>query len=265
MEETKKLTREEIQASRPSVDLFPQMMSTTRMLIIDYDVTRVHSFDIFRMLLLDDDFIKHVDRRFIPILKADNYEEQLAYYIQYAYSLNPIDLFTHTKNSLTLSKFEEIIPSLLGNDIIKISPTDIMYQFGHCFARNSITGYLLRYECDDYPIPWLDRVKEFKAKSILDMRMASAIIEQYKINAIMCCSIEAAIILCNRLDSIHYTEPITFIIGRYRYNYEPDHPGIMRLTDYMYYYTVEKRYEFGTFMPYANLQLPNRKEETTDD
>ena len=34
----------------------------------------------------------------------------------------------------------------------------------------------------------------------------------------------------------------------------------------MYYYTLEKKYEFGTFTPFANLQIPNRrKEETTDD
>lgn len=267
MEESKKeMTREEIQASRPSLDLFPQMMSSTRLLIIDYDVTRVHSFDIFRMLLLDEEYAIHVDKRFYPILTAKDYEEQLAYYIQRAYSLNPIDLFMHTKDKVNIVQFEELIPTLLKNDIIKVSPTDIMDQFGICFSKKTVTGYLLRYESDTFPIPWIDKVKVFTSKQILNMRMASAIIQQYQINAVMCASIECAIILANRLDSIHYNEPITFIVGRYMYNYLPEYPGVMRMTENMYYYTIEKKYEYGTFTPFANLQLPNRrKEEMSDD
>lgn len=267
MEDSKKtLTREEIQASRPSLDLFPQMMSSTRMLIIDYDVTRVHSFDIFRMMLLDKDFAVQVDKRFYPILTSHDYEEQLAYYIQRAYSLNPLDLFIHTKDKIDIIQYEEQIPNLLNNDIIKISPTDIMDQFGVCFSKKTITGYLLRYECDKFPIPWVDKVKVFTSDRILDMRMASAIVQQYQINAVMCSSIECAILLANRLHSIKYNGPITFIVGRYMYNYEPEYPSIMRMTEMMYYYTLEKKYEFGTFTPFANLQIPNRrKEETTDD
>ena len=219
MEDSKKtLTREEIQASRPSLDLFPQMMSSTRMLIIDYDVTRVHSFDIFRMMLLDKDFAVQVDKRFYPILTSHDYEEQLAYYIQRAYSLNPLDLFIHTKDKIDIIQYEEQIPNLLNNDIIKISPTDIMDQFGVCFSKKTITGYLLRYECDKFPIPWIDKVKVFTSDRILDMRMASAIVQQYQINAVMCSSIECAILLANRLHSIKYNGPITFIVGRYIMN-----------------------------------------------
>lgn len=141
-----------------------------------------------------------------------------------------------------------------------------MDQFGICFSKKTVTGYLLRYESDTFPIPWIDKVKVFTSKQILDMRMASAIIQQYQINAVMCASIECAIILANRLDSIHYNEPITFIVGRYMYNYLPEYPGVMRMTENMYYYTIEKKYEYGTFTPFANLQLPNRrKEEMSDD
>lgn len=261
----KEITREEIQKTRPSVDLFPQMMSNTRMLIIDYDVTRVHSFDIFRMLLLDDSLVYNIDPNLYPILTAESFEEQLGYYIQFTSSLCPYDLFTNTKDKLKLADYEKLIPDLINNELIRITPTDIMDQFSVVFARNNITGYLLRYDSDKTEIPWENQVKTFTSKSILDMRMASAIIEKYHINAVMCSSIEASIILCQRLDSIQYREPITFIIGRYGYNCDPNHLGLMRLTDYMYYYTMKYKYEFGTFAPFTNLQLPNRKEENLDD
>ena len=261
----KEITREEIQKTRPSVDLFPQMMSNTRMLIIDYDVTRVHSFDIFRMLLLDDSLVYNIDPNLYPILTAESFEEQLGYYIQFTSSLCPYDLFTNTKDKLKLADYEKLIPDLINNELIRITPTDIMDQFSVVFARNSITGYLLRYDSDKTEIPWENQVKTFTSKSILDMRMASAIIEKYHINAVMCSSIESAILLRKRLDTINYTEPMTFMVGNYAYNFDPEHLGVMKLSHYMYHYTVTYRDEYGTFSPYANIQLPNRKGETPDD
>lgn len=258
------LSKEEIQKTRPSVDLFPQMMSSTRMLIVDYDVTRMHSFDIFRMLLLDDKLVYNLVPQLQPILTAESLEEQLGFYIRFADSLSPYDNFTNVKDVLNLSEYEDIIPDLINSPMIKETPTDIMDQFGIIFSRNNITGYILRYESDHTEIPWIDRVKSFTSKHILDMRMASAIVEQYRINAVMCCSIESAILLCKRLESIKYTEPITFIIGRYAYNFDPEHPKLMRLGLAMYYYTMNYKYEFGMFSPYATLQLPNRREDNID-
>lgn len=259
------LTKEQLQKTRPSLEYYPQMMASTRMLIVDYDVTRMHSFDIFRMLLLDDKLVYHLVPQLHPFLTAETIEEELGYYIRFADSLSPYDNFTNVKDILNLEEYEDLLPDLLNNPIIKVTPTDIMNQFGVIFSRNSITGYLLRYDCDNVEIPWSDKVKVFTSKHILDMRMASALVEQYRINAVMCSSIESAILLRKRLDTINYTEPMTFMVGNYAYNFDPEHLGVMKLSHYMYHYTVTYRDEYGTFSPYANIQLPNRKEETPDD
>ena len=237
--------------SNPTQELFPGMLQTSRILIIDYDVTRFHSFDIFRYLLLDREFFRACDPTFLPLIKESNPLVQLQFYIKHVSSINPFENFTHLKD-MKLVDMENRFKELLPSEAMVRTHTDIYHRLGLIFDRDGITGYLLRYPFDKTEIPWINKVKVFTSEHMLDLRMAAAIIDKFRINTVFISSIEAAILLCAKLDTMEYDSPISFIVGSYGYNFDPEIRAFKHLRE-MNAFEYTKKHEFGIFSPFSGL------------
>ena len=87
--------------------------------------------------------------------------------------------------------------------------------------------------------------------------MALAIIEKHNINAIMLSSMDLAILIAEKLALAGITRSITFIVGNYFYNYEPD-TGMLRNALLLYRLERKYKHEFGVFDPYTGLDAQSR-------
>lgn len=236
---------------RPTLQFFPQMMQASRMLIIDFDVTRFHSFDFLRRLLLEKDRVTYLDERMIPLLKIKDYYNAIIWYKTHCFSLNPWDAFVDTHDQMTLEEVENANRSLFSDPKCRITATELMNQLSIIFDRKDITGYLLRYPMDKTEIPWLDKVTVYTSEHMLNMKMAAAIVQKHQINAIMISSVEAAVRLISYLHmDFNYYAPITFFIADYQYNYDPE-LEYYKMGPLLYQLQMQYFYEFCTFNPFS--------------
>ena len=245
---------EEKKVDNPTRTFFPQMLQATKLLILDYDVTRYHSFDLFRFLLLDHDNFMHCNPSFIPMIKEEDPYKQIKLYMKNATSLNPYGNFVGLYEDMKIVDMENSINQIITNELVHFTYTDLYHNFGVIFERHDVKGYVLRYKNDPHTTMWDDRVKVYKTDHMFDLAMAVAIIKKHRINTIIISSIDAAILLCGMLEKEEYTNSITFIIGNYLYNYLTDDNqpfSIMKHMDYMRWYEQHRKYEFGLFDPFS--------------
>jgi hypothetical protein len=184
--------------------------------------------------------------------------EQLNYYFNHATSLNPYDNFTTTAN-LKVHEMEDKFNPKLKDEALHTTFTDMYHQLGIIFNRSGFAGYLLRYKNDQHRVPWEDGVKVYTSDHMLELNMAAAIIKKHRINAVILSSVEAAILLCTKLEADGYHDAISFIIGGYRYNF--DEHGMVKHIREMNLFEYQRKHEFGFFDPFSGLT----KEENKND
>lgn len=238
--------------------LFPTMMQKTRLLIVDYDITRFHSFDIFRYLLLNTEYLRRLDPRYEQLLIEPDLTKQVRFYLRNCRSLNPYMNF-NDNTVISQPDFDREVSSILSNGDMVAVPTDISRKFGYMFERKDLTGYLLKYVSDPYNVPWKDNLKRiYTTNHMMDLEMACAVIEKHNINAVMISSIDMAINLAMKLSSRGYLTSITFIIGTYFYNYAEEtgiQNGLIAQCALEYKY----KHEFAIFNPFGALQSYNNE------
>lgn len=246
----------------PSRELFPTMMQNTKLLILDYDVTRYHSFDMFRYTLMDKSWFHRCDPAIRDAFVHDRtIEKQVLRYMRTCSHINPFENFSPEDPTYrTTAELEDHMNEVFEDKLMLTTPTDIASRLGIIFSRQSIDGYWLKYKKDPHQLPYQDDLTIYTSDHVLDLRMALAIIEQHQINAIMLSSVDLAIILCVKLEQYKIKRPISFIIGTYFYNYEPD-TGIMKRLQEMNAIEYNRKHEFGIFNPFSGLE-ENRKEES---
>ena len=236
--------------------LFPTMMQATRLLILDYDVTRYHSFDLFRHLLREEEMFMHCDPVILNLIHKKPIGEQILQYVKHNPNINPYDNFSSTKDQVKITEFENRLTRQMSE--LLVTPTDIGERLGMVFNRPNITGYTLRYKSDPY-IPADDNlVKTYTSDHILDLRMALAIIEHHSINAVMLSSVDLALFLSQKLISAGMISPMSFMIADYFYNHDPD-TKLLRNVPYLYQYEQLYKFEYGVYDPYTGLNM-QRKE-----
>ena len=165
----------------PSQDpAFDRMVNTARILIIDHDINRYHSFELYSYLLTKREyFFNSIDKPFL------------------------IDFINQSTE-------------------LHVIPTDISDRLSPLLYNESVEGYLLKYSFDNHKSSYEDQVKVFKSEHILDGTFATEIIRKFKINTVFVSSIDLAILISLRLYQLEYKDPITFYVGIYRYNYDPE-------------------------------------------
>ena len=244
--------------------LYPLMMRQSKLLVMDYDVTRYHSFDLFRLLLLDKSMFMKIDPNLLPFVKERDAGKQVFFYSRNAKSLSPYDNFTHTKDLVNLEKYEERLQTLFTDEQAMITRTDVSDQFDAVFQRSDITGYLLRYKKDPHKPTFIDKVKTYEVDRMLDLRMAAAIIIKENINAVMLSSVDLAVLLSERLVEFEYMTPVTFIIGLYFYNFNPITNMLKHVAE-LTTFEHKLNYEFGVFDPFSSLTYRFRMEKLLEE
>ena len=240
---------------------FPSLMRSTRMLLIDYDLTRYHSFELFSYLLLQKEYFMAVkDKEFLStFVKQPDLNHKVLYYVRHATEYNPYLLFEDNYH-LTTSEMEDQL-NLLFSKLDRLIPTDLDDRLYALFKNNNIDGYLLKYTNDPH-IPSYESAlnKVYTSDHILDLRMAVEIIKYHRINAVMTSSLRIIMQLIGYLTDQGYPEPLSFFFGTYFYNYDPETKnmkfmGTMNIVEYF------KKYEFNIIDTFTELDILRRIEK----
>ena len=228
---------------------FERMMNTARILIIDHDMNRYHSFELYSYLLTKREyFFNSIDRKFLlQFVKQSTLNKKVTYYLSRSNFLNPYEHFKNVKNEY---EYEESLKELLPK--LHIISTDISYRLGPLLYNNSVEGYLLKYKADNHISDYEDQVKVFKSDHLLDGVFAIEIIRKFNINTIFVSSIELAIRLSLKLYELDYKVPISFYIGIYRYNYDPE-LKVMKYTSAIDGLEYTSKHSFLTIDPFTSL------------
>lgn len=246
--------------------LWPGMMQHTRLLLVDYDVCRYHSYDMMQWQLAYDSLHgdpKHFmsirkDLRQILDRKIDEAKQVRFAQVKFD-QMNIYNLFERNPMNgkvITNSEYENKLKEMFRDKKARITPTDISYRFSIVFNRQDITGYLLRYKDDPHKPDFYDQVTPIEVDSLLDIFQLAKIVQDYHINAIMMSSSELVIILISQLIKAGYRQAITFICGRYAYNYqysEYQKKLVPKFNDIMGELEISHKHEFGVYEPFTGL------------
>lgn len=240
--------------NNPTQELFPQMLQGARLLIIDYDVTRYHSFDFFRYLLYNKEWFMRCEPRFLKeFVELRNPLKQIYFYMKNCQYENPFMYFSCGVEYQHADDVEDWMNQHFDDHNLIVTPTDIGQRLGIIFERNGISGYLLKYKSDPYLPEYADKMTVYTSDHVLNLNMTEAIIKQHSINAVMISSIELALMLAVRLVASGWTQPISFMVGSYTYNYNP-RSGMLRhmptINSVEFYY----KHEFGIFNPFTGIE-----------
>lgn len=249
-----------------TLDHYGSMLERGRVLIIDYDVTRYHSFDIFRYLLLDHDRMMDCNSYYLPMIAAPMVEQQLVYYYDHCPFLNPYDNFVSQRDSQSLDAMEKNISDMLGEKYVPVTETQLASQFMHIFDRDNLDGYMLRYRNDPHHVPWESRLKKvYQSDRILDMAMARHIIKRRGINLVIASSIDIAVMLALIVHRDIPERSMSFLTGSYHYNMD-DKTGMLKNLPEIMMLERAAKYDFGIFQPFVGLdQIRDELEENFKD
>jgi len=250
--------------------LFPDMMKATRLLIIDHDICRYHSFDLLRYQLYRDTLDRSgVGQKHFMSIKPEyqtllNAKIELAYLAQYAQhnvsQFNVYDCFGFDLGINSVDRYAIKVHDMLKDPAAKITPTDVNNRFEIVFDRKNITGYILQYANDPNHPTYMDKLTAYTDPNPLDLDAAIDIIQKHQINAVMICSAELAVRLATKLYEAAYTKAITFIIGRYAYNFHNENGrAVYPLFNHeMSILEAKLKHEFGYFDPFSGLTYRSR-------
>lgn len=253
----KKATSPNIGASQV---FYPEMMKESKLLILDYDVLRYHSFDLFRYLLLDKENFLNCRAEFLPFIKTTDLNEQILFYMRHMNHIIPQQAFTGSlaEQITTIEAMEDNLNAAMVQKNMKITPTDMGLRLSQICYRTRLDVYILRYAKDPYRLDIPDTVKTFTSDHPLNLNMAIALIQKYQINAVMLSSLDCAMVLCSRLYNMGYRSQLSIIIGTYWYNYDPE-TKLLRHIEMMNLYEYSLKHEFGIFDPFTGLNVQRRE------
>lgn len=235
--------------------LYPEMLSKTNLLILDYNVLRYHSFDWIRYSLLKHENFKRLNPKYIELLNySDDLTRSVAIAKREITEVNPLDVF-----SGYISECGKPFPASLSYELVQmfnsdaqhITMTDLSYRIGVIFGRNDIHGYLLKFRSDtkvEYNLP--ENVEVYESDHILNLSVLLKFIDEHNINAIMVDSVDLAASIAYKTK-----RQMTFMIANYRYNYDTLLDGSLMIKGVRNLNALEyiKKHEFGFFDPFCDL------------
>lgn len=245
-------------------EMFPNVMKRTRLLIIDHDVTRYHSYDLLRYQLFrdtqtgDKEHFMSIKPGYQYLLRSGT---ELADRVRFAQNgieeFNIYECFNKDLGINTPEKYTVKLHEMFQDPASRVTETDVgSSRFDTIFDRPAIDGFLLRYKGDPHLPSCYERLTVYEAENLLDLNTASAIIHQDQINAVMICSTELAVRLATRLYQEGYKNSITMIIARYAYNFVYSDEGLMvypKFGEELGVLETSLKHEFGFFDPFSGL------------
>ena len=259
--EEKKQT--EIEGPNLFQTLAPDMMKKTRLLVVNHDTLRYHSFDMLRHQLYldvkekDFEHFSSLKETFRPFWKVEKYVgDQVDLLRSECYHLNVFECFQKSLSVDTLQKYNERILQMVQSGESHITPTDLGIRLGIVFDRKDVTGFVLQHKGEKYKPEWYHKVTVYETDDILDPNGETIVdlIEQQNINAVFLPDVESIIRTVNHMVNRGRTEHITFIHANYAYNYELKNG--MRLRKYGELLDLIERtyrHEMGVFDPFTGI------------
>lgn len=244
--------------------LWPSMFQHTRLLILDHDVFRFHSLDLFRWQLAQDSknkdyahFISVEPSVRIAWLGGKKVERsQLIHTFQGNNDfVNVYENFLGYEVPSFPDGYEEKLHQLFADEKMPIIRTDLFYTMEPVFSRKDMTTYIMHYKNDSNKLDF-PSTKIIPVKTMFDVDAITDFIIHNRINAMMLGSIDICISIIDKLLLKGFKSPITCMTGLYKYNYgfnemlgcpEPKFNrecGLMQL---------EYEYEFASFDPFTGI------------
>ena len=226
------------------------MMQNSNILIIDHNVLRFHSFDLFRYLLMEHERFLSLKNAYREFLKMETVEDQLTYYIKHMDYLDPLMFFDDPKTYKFPDSYLGELKRLLTSKMERTTYTDLRERIGIIFDRRDITGEILHFT-DERNVIQDGRIQVIKNHNLLNANWLADHIVAGGFNAVMVDSIDMAVTLAMKIST-----PTTFIVANYRYNYiynekmEMLIPKGLRFQNILEY---KYKHEFGTFDPFTGL------------
>ncbi|MCM1295199.1 MAG: hypothetical protein NC311_06630 [Muribaculaceae bacterium] len=250
------------QGAETFTKMFPSMMKATKLLIIDHDVTRYHSFDLLRYTLFTrkDLFVTLKPAYHKLITPNVELAEQVQFMRTTVPEFNIFDMFGKDEGVHTTDQYSDHIRSMITGEHAKTTPTDVSERFEVVFDKPDITGYLLQYKGETNRPAFYGKVTVYEDANLLNLKVAVKLIIKHSINAVMICSNELAVRLIAMLVAAGHTTPITFIIARYAYNFQvnDDKCVVPTCNSEMGALEVQYKHEFGFFDPFSGLTFRYR-------
>ena len=243
----------------------PEMMDPIRLLIVDHDVLRYHSFDLVRYTLRecvkshDVDTFKSLQPNFQFLVNRKHTEnEQIRLMRNRMESFYALDCFDVLKDKITLKEYEAWMRSMFASDDELITPTDIGRNFDVVFARSNVWGFLLRYKGDSYQPDFGARVKSIEVGSVLDLNLACEQILINRINGVLVANAQFCIELALKCVAAGIKWKIDFMVGRYAYNFVVEDGKTIMPKYNEEFKNLELKYgfSFGYFDPITRLSSP---------
>lgn len=246
-------------------EVFSQMINTARILIVDYDINRFHSFGLYSRLLMDPTFFKtQRDPEFLKrFVKAPQAKDKMIEYIHNSVSYNPFLMSTNnTEENWPMDGYEDVLGAFLADkDMVPVFETDISKRLNNVLYNDKVEGFLLKYKSDPFVCGYEEDVKVFTSNHILDGRMAAEIVSRLGANVIFTSLIETAINIAVHSYILGARNPLTFYIANYKYNY--DETRTMKYTGSIMGLEYSRKHSFISFDPFTSLSytVTRNKEE----
>ena len=199
---------------------------TARILIVDYDVLRYHSFDMFRWLIRDPNyFIRVRDKNFLKSFASvgRNVMDQVALYRSTCPSISPFEMLEHVPET-DHDRLMKFLDRMLKDPKAKTTHTDMSIQLGSILNNAQITLHIRRHSSDNTDhillnTPARTPIQISRSDRLLEPHEIVSYIRTNGINMVICSSIELITTIGILLIEQGYHEPMTMMFGSYYYNY----------------------------------------------
>lgn len=245
----------------PTLEYFPQMLQTSKVLVIDHNITRFHTYDVFSLMLLDpmyqDILHSQCPNEIIDFLKTVTQNDDPMAGVKWAYkNFTPEFL---KKVFVNRETYLDIMKMYLSDERIHCTPTTATYGLENIFGNNHICGAVLRQIGDKRRTETSDFVntgtfKTFLTDNILDVGTLTKFINKNGFNAVLVDSVQMAATMA------YETKGVTYIIGTYRFNF--DDKGRFMGTEHLTLSELSNKNEFAVFYPY---NIKTHKEDNDEN
>lgn len=221
------------------------MLQDAKILIVDHNITRFHTYDVFTWLL-------HDLSRFTTVYETcpNELEEFVKLHdpvekLRWAYSNFTVEFCK--KVFRNYGEYLKIFTEAMHNEDMHYTPTALTSSICDVFSNPHVTGSFL-IQSDDmktydrYLSEDLDQFKVFKTSNIFDTDMIADIINTSKYTGCFIDNIESVMKLS------YHTEGVTYMIPTYRFNFNAD--GKVAGFGHLTLAELKNKNEYGFFNPY---------------
>lgn len=247
----------------PTLEYFPQMLQTSKVLVIDHNITRFHTYDVFSLMLLDpmyqEDLHRKCPNEIIDFLKTVTSDDDPMAGVKWAYeNFTPEFL---EKVFVSRETYLDIMKRYLSDERIYCTPTTATYGLENIFGNNHVCGAVLRQIGDKRSAESNDFIstgtfKTFLTDNILDTDTLITFINKNGFNAVLVDSVQEAATMAYK------TKGVTYIIGTYRFNF--DSSGKFMGVNHLTLTELANKNEFAVFYPY-NFKVDNNMKKEDDN